>query len=79
MLDEFQDFIASSGLINDGLADRDCSQIFSLALHAHVDALNSLRHLQATLTEFLEMMCRAAAAASFPPPASLGLDGQPMK
>lgn len=72
MNDEFQGFVESSNMINDMLPARDISLIFNLSMQTQVDEVEKRRHLEASLLEFQEMLCRMCAQASFPP--YLGLD-----
>jgi hypothetical protein len=79
MVDEFEDFVLSSGMINSELAAREIPLIFNLSMHIRVDELNSSRHLEADLVEFMEMICRCCDQASFAPPTELGPDGMPLQ
>ena len=63
-------------MINDGLAQRELSLIFNLSMITRVDELNSERHLNAQPLEFMEMFCRLANEASFPPPPKKNADGE---
>ena len=74
MLDEFDDFVTSSGLINDSLAARDIPLIFVQSMMTQIDEINKSRHLEGTFLEFLEMICRLADLASCPPVPGEGLD-----
>lgn len=60
MVDEFDYFVTCSGMINSELAARDIPLIFNLSMHIRVDELNESRHLEATIVEFMEMICRCA-------------------
>jgi len=68
MVDEFEDYVMKSGLLNDCLAAREISLVFAQSMMTQVDEINKSRHLEATLLEFMEMNCRLAELASFAPP-----------
>ena len=79
MVDEFDDFVQSSGMINSELAAREIPLIFNLSMHNRVDELNESKHLEASIVEFMEMICRCAYQASFPPPTEMDSDDMPLQ
>ena len=42
--------------------------VFNLSMLTQVDEIDKSRHIDGTLLEFMEMICRACAQASFAPP-----------
>lgn len=73
--DEFEQFCLSTGMINDGFAAREIPLVFNLSMFTQVDEIDKQRHIDATLLEFMEMICRACAQASFGPPPVENEDG----
>ena len=76
MQDEFEEFVVAAGILNDGLAQRELSLIFNLSMITQVDEIEKERHLNAQPLEFMEMFCRLANEASFPPPPKKNEDGE---
>lgn len=69
-IEEFETFCLASGILNDLFTNREIPLVFSLSTMTYVDNVERSRHLEASLLEFMEMVCRGAEQASFPPPST---------
>ena len=76
MVDEFDDWVQLSGLLNDQFTTKEISHIFNVSMLTQEDEVKSGAHLRASVLEFTEMVCRACDEASWPPPPTAGPGGQ---
>ena len=75
MVDEFDDWVQQSGLLNDLLTTQRISHIFNVSMLTQEDEVKAGTHLRASVLEFTEMVCRVCAESSLPPPPTKGEDG----
>ena len=59
-LNEFNEFVARSGVVDETFSTRDIGTIFNLSMMTQVDEIHSERHLQMQFLEFVEAICRIA-------------------
>ena len=64
-LPEFQLICASAGLLNETFASRDIDFCFNLSMMTQVDEVDSERHCQMSLVEFLEALGRVAEMGKY--------------
>ena len=68
MVDEFEKFFVTSGLISDTFVQRDIFISFNNAMMTQVDEINKERHIKAVFIEFLEAFGRCCEKLAIPPP-----------
>jgi len=76
MVDEFDDWVQQSGMLNDLMTTLNVTHIFNISMLTQEDEVKSGTHLRASVLEFTEMICRVCADASLPPPPTKGEDGE---
>lgn len=69
-IDEFDNLLTESGLVNDMLYQRDIPVHYNQSMQINVLEIENEKHMKAQYLEYLEMMCRAIDDASFAPPES---------
>ena len=75
MVDEFDDWVQASNLLNELMTAKNISYIYNVSMLSQEDEVKSGTHLKATVLEFTEMICRVCAEASFPPPPQIDENG----
>ena len=76
MVDEFDDWVQQSNLLNDLMTAKNISYVYNVSMLSQEDEVKTGAHLKATVLEFTEMICRVCAEASFPPPARIDENGE---
>jgi hypothetical protein len=59
--------ISLAGLVNDSFGDKDIYLAFLLSIMTQIDEVNSMRHSQMTLIEFMEALARVSEKLSLVP------------
>ena len=76
--EKFLNFVKGSGLLNDQLETEALPLIYNISMMTQIDEVGSTRHLEATLVEFMEMVCRCADIASRLPQGRDASEGMPL-
>lgn len=67
MVDEFQKFFVTTGLISNTFVERDIFISYNNAMMTQVDEISKEKHIKGNLIEFIEAFCRACEKLSLPP------------
>ena len=76
MVDEFDDWVQQSNLLNDLMTAKYVTYIYNVSMLSQEDEVKSGQHLKASVLEFTEMICRVCAEASLLPPAQIDENGE---
>jgi len=66
--DEFYDLVDVTGIVNDDFGQREINPIFNCSMMTQKDELNSDKHINMTLVEFIEAIGRMAEKVNCPIP-----------
>ena len=66
-VDEYENLIIRSNILNDMLTQRDIGVCFNQAMFTYVDEINQDKHLRMGFWEFLEAFARTCEKASHSP------------